>query len=165
MPPKSTVVLDDIGPDPDESGPDEDETIVDEEAPVVKSAQDDPEIVDEDVDVAPEDRLPKRAIRNADGSVTLPLKFPVTVKSRKAGKVRERKFDEFVLHRLTGVDRRLIAAASEEMMVAVALARMARLNQAVANRLDEKMDMADTNAVGQVLANFTSTGLKTGRRG
>jgi len=149
---------------PKETNIDLSETVVDEEEAVVETAEVDSDIVDEDMDIAPEDRLPSRAIRNADGSVTLPLKYPQTMRTKKNGKVSERKFEKLVLHRLSGKDRRIISSASEEMMVATAMARMARLNQAVANRLEELMDVSDINAVGQVLANFSSTGLKTGKR-
>jgi len=143
--------------------PDNDETVVDEDTETVTSAEIDSDIVDEDMDVDPKDRLPARAVLNADGSVTLPLKYPQTIKTKKNGKVRARNFDVLVLHRLNGVDRRVIGSASDDLMSATALARMARMNQAVANRLDQLMDISDTNAVGQVLANFTSTGLKVGK--
>jgi len=148
---------------PKETTIDLDESVVDEDTPVVAVAEADSDVVDEDADVAPEDRLPSRAVRNSDGSVSLSLKYPVTMKTKKNGKVNERSFDTLLLHRLTGKDRRVIASASDDMISATALARMARLNQAVANRLDEMMDISDTAALGQVLANFSSTGLKTGR--
>ncbi|PCI03847.1 MAG: hypothetical protein COB78_05690 [Hyphomicrobiales bacterium] len=143
----------------------DDEIIVDEDTKTVTPLTIDTDVVDEDLDIDPKDRLPSRAILNADGSVTLPLKYSVPMKTKKNGKIKTRLFSTLNLHRLNGVDRRVIGSASDEMMSATALARMARLNQAVANRLDELMDISDTNAVGQVLANFTSTGLKTTKAG
>ncbi len=148
--------------------PGDDEEVVDENESTMESADNDPEIVDEDADVSPEDRLPERCIQNSDGSVTLPFKYPVTLQIRKGGKtgkVRERKFTELRLYRLNGADRRVLSTAKEGMLVATAIARMARLSHSVANKLDEMMDLADTNAVGQVLANFSSTGLRTGKHG
>ncbi|MDD9910183.1 MAG: hypothetical protein OXR62_10875 [Ahrensia sp.] len=142
-----------------------DDDFVDEDEQVVTAtAEGDADIVDEDADVSPGDELPARAVRNSDGSVTLPLLYPITLKTKKNGKVKERHFKEFRLRRLNGADRRAIAEAGDNISV-VALSRMATLHMAVAQRLDELMDLADTNAVGQVLANFSTTGLKTGKRG
>lgn len=148
---------------------DEDETtpattVVDEDAPVaIASAEED--VVDEDAGFHPHDRLPKGAVRNLDGSVQLPFRFPQVLKTRKNGKVTERRFDGLVFHRLTGADQRAIAAAPDDMMSVVAFARSTRLNQAVMNALWDKMDASDINAGGQVLNNFFASGRTNGRGG
>ncbi|WP_026379362.1 hypothetical protein [Afifella pfennigii] len=139
------------------------ETPIDEDAPVVLAKTDD-EVVDEDADLDPLDRLPAHARRNVDGSVTLPLLYPTELRTKKDGRIRERKFGELVFHRLTGADQRAIAAASEEMQSIVAFARSTRLNQAVMNALWDRLDGADIAAGGQVINNFFASGRRTGRR-
>lgn len=140
-----------------------DETPVDENAVVsaAGSSPDDEAIVDEDADLDPADRLPRHAIRNRDGSVTLPLKYPRTLMTRKDGKVRERTFTELVFHRLTGADQRAIGATSSENQGVTAFARSTRINQAVMSALFDKMDAADIQAGGQVLNNFFVSGPRT----
>lgn len=121
----------------------------------------DNDIVDEDID--PADRLPKHARKNADGSVTLPLMHPRQLTTRKDGKIRERKFEDLVMHRLTGADQRAIAGVSDDLTNVVAFARSTRMSQAVMNVLYDKLDMADINAMGQVLSHFFGSGQKTGK--
>ncbi|MHC2481344.1 hypothetical protein [Rhizobium leguminosarum] len=120
----------------------------------------DSEVIDEDVD--PLDKLPKEAIRNADGSVTLPLFDKVTLRTKKDGKVKDRVFTELVFHRLVGADQRAIAAVSDEHQVVTSFARSTRLNQAIMNALYDKMDLADITRGGQVLNHFLKNGPKTG---
>ncbi|RFC63603.1 hypothetical protein DYI37_11395 [Fulvimarina endophytica] len=138
------------------------EAVVDEDgkAPVVSSSEDE-DVIDEDADLDPSDRLPKRAVQNSDGSVTLPLRFPRTLKTKKGGRVRERQFTDLVFHRLTGADQRAIAAASAESQDVTAFARSTRLNQAVMNALFDKMDIADVADGGRVLNNFFASGTRT----
>ncbi|MBB3963483.1 hypothetical protein [Rhizobium metallidurans] len=120
----------------------------------------DSDVIDEDVN--PLDTLPKDAIRNADGSVTLPLNVSVTLKTKKDGKIKERVFNELVFHRLVGADQRAIAAASEEHTVVTSFARTTRLNQAIMNALFDKMDLSDVTRGGRVLNYFLNNGPKTG---
>ncbi len=135
--------------------------VVDEDAAVQAGATLPADVVDEDVN--PLDKLPPRAVTNADGSVTLPLLYPRELQVRKLGKVRTDSFDTLTFHRLTGADQRAIAAASDEMMSVVAFSRSTRLSQAVMNALFDKMDGADIAAGGQVLNSFFATGRTTGR--
>lgn len=121
----------------------------------------DDEVIDEDGSVL--DKLPKRAIENADGTVTLPLLYPRKLQTKKDGKIREREFKELTFHRLTGADQRAISAASEEMMSVVAFAQSTKLNQAVMNALFDRMDAADIADGGRVLNHFLTSGQKTGR--
>jgi hypothetical protein len=133
---------------------------VDEDSSIGAVLADD-DVVDEDLD--PADRLPKKARKNADGSVTLALLYPRKVISKKDGKVREREFAEIVMHRLTGADQRVIAGVSDDLTAVIAFARSTRLPQAVMNVLFDKLDAADINAMGQVLNHFFGSGPKTGR--
>ena len=118
-------------------------------------------IVDED---GPEtDKLPEHAIRNDDGSVTLPLIEPVSITTKKDGKVRERIFETLTFHRLKGADIQAIAAASKESETVVTFARSTRIMQAVMNAVFEKMDAADIVDSGRVINHFLTSGRRTGR--
>lgn len=132
--------------------------VVDEDRPAVAAAAD---VVDEDAD--PLDRLPAHAVTNADGSVTLPLRFPRELQIKKLGKIRTERYDELTFHRLTGADQRAIAATSEDTMTVVAFARSTGLGQAIMNALYDRMDAADIAAGGQVLNSFLASGRRTGR--
>lgn len=134
--------------------------VVDVDSPAAGRASD-PDVVDIDVD--PNDRLPPQAIQNADGSVTLPLRYPQELQVRMGGKVRVHRYAELTFHRLNGADQRAIAAASEEMMSVVAFARSTRILQVEMNKLFDKLDGADISAGGQVLNSFFASGRRTGR--
>ncbi|MFN3362721.1 MAG: hypothetical protein ACK40W_02055 [Allorhizobium sp.] len=118
-------------------------------------------IIDEDGDET--DKLPSRAIRNDDGSVTLPLIEPVTITTRKDGKVRERAFESLTFYRLKGADIHAIAAASKENDTVVTFARSTRTMQAVMNAVFDKMDAADIVDGSRVINHFLTSGRKTGR--
>ena len=155
--PSKNVVID---LDEDRPVAEVDAVIVDENAPVAVIEGD---IIDEDADAS--DRLPDQAVLNADGTVTLTLRFARTLTTRKDGKTRERRFETLLFHRLTGADQRAIGAARDDMMSVVAMAQSTKISQAVMNVLFDKMDAADINAAGQVLNHFLSSGRRTGRRG
>lgn len=118
-------------------------------------------IIDEDGDVL--DKLPEHAIRNDDGSVTLPLIEPVTITTKKDGKVRERTFESLTFYRLKGADIQAIAAASKESETIVTFARSTRTMQAVMNAVFDKMDAADIVDSGRVINHFLTSGRRTGR--
>uniref|UniRef100_A0A7C1SXH9 Uncharacterized protein n=1 Tax=Agrobacterium albertimagni TaxID=147266 RepID=A0A7C1SXH9_9HYPH len=118
-------------------------------------------IIDED---GPEtDKLPEHAIRNDDGSVTLPLFEPVSITTKKDGKVRERTFESLTFHRLKGADIQAIGAASKESETVVTFARSTRTLQALMNAVFEKMDAADIVDSGRVINHFLTSGRRTGR--
>ncbi|TWD54484.1 hypothetical protein FB480_103395 [Agrobacterium vitis] len=119
------------------------------------------DIVDEDGD--PRDRLPDRAVINADGSVTLPLLFPQTLTTRKDGKVRDKEFASLTFHRMRGADQMAISAVPEEKQISVAFARSTRTPQMVMDKLYEKLDLEDITDAGRVLNHFLTSGRKTGR--
>ena len=116
-------------------------------------------------DGAGAEELPKQAVRNPDGSVTLPLLFPVTLRFKKgsSGDVREEQFDELLMHRLTGADMRAITAGSAGTMIVIGIARAARINEGKMSALFDKMDGADANAAAQVVSFFLGSGRPTGR--
>ncbi|PDT05700.1 hypothetical protein CO666_03600 [Rhizobium chutanense] len=135
-------------------------SFVDEDRPLALDGKRDKDVVDEDVN--PLDQLPEDVVRNTNGSVTLPLYVPVTLRIRKGGEIRERKFSELIFHRLNGADQRAISAASKEHEVAVTFARSTRLNQATMNGLYDQMDLSDISRAGRVINFFVSNGPKTG---
>lgn len=151
---KHTVDLDII--DDDQNGTD---IVVDESAPVALAgaAAD----VVEDIDGG--ERLPDNAVQNADGSVTLSLLYPQTLKVKKGDKVREENYDKLTFHRLNGADQRAIAAATDSMLNVVAFSRSTRISQAIMNVLFDKMDAADITAGAQVFSHFLGSGRKTGK--
>ncbi|TAY75337.1 hypothetical protein [Rhizobium ruizarguesonis] len=134
--------------------------IVDEDRPLALDGKRDKDVVDEDAN--PLDQLPEDVFRNTDGSVTLPLNVPVTLRIKKGGEIRERKFSELIFHRLNGADQRAIAAATKEHEVAVTFARSTHLNQATMNGLYDQMDLSDITRAGRVINFFVSNGPKTG---
>lgn len=142
-----------------------DDDVVDEDDPTPLAAKTvDPDVADEDAAARGDvDKLPKHAIPNANGSVTLPLLYPVTQKTKKNGQIRSETFARLTFHRLNGEDQRAIAATREDLMSIVAFSRSTRISQAVMEKLFDKMDAADINAAGKVLNSFLSSGPPTGK--
>lgn len=132
-------------------------------APVLLSEDGAIPLIAEDGSQEPE--LPKRAIRNDDGSVTLPLRDPVVLqyRSAKGGEVREESFESLTMHRLHGKDLRAVMTASEASRAVVAAARSARINEAKFNHVYDRMDGADALDVLEVAGFFLERGQKTGR--
>lgn len=99
-------------------------------------------------------KLPRGAVLNEDGSVTLPLLYPRTVTVKSQGGVREERFDFFTLHRLNGADYNAVRAASKETANVVLLARSLRKHNAIVKALYDKLDTADITRAGEVLDTF-----------
>ncbi len=119
-------------------------------------------VVDEDGDLV--GGIPRRATRNDDGSITLPLRHPVTISIRSAQRgIRQERFAELTFHRLTGADLNAVSAASKESQQSVILARSARMREAIMAGLYEKMDGADILDAGLIVESFFGSGRKTGR--
>ncbi len=112
-----------------------------------------------------DDGLPHQARLRADGSVELPLRYPVTLRYRDGanGDVREEVHERLVFGRLTGADMRAISAADGAARVVVAIARAARVREGLMHRLYDRMDGADVAAAGAVVAYFLGSGQTTGR--
>lgn len=119
------------------------------------------DIIDADGD--PRDKLPDRARKNSDGSVTLPLLYPQTLTLRKDGKVKEENYAELRFYRLRGEDQMAMANTSEDKQVVVAFARSTRTREMVMEALFKKMDLADIADGGRVLNHFLTSGPTTGR--
>lgn len=138
----------------------QDQNVVDLDEPTA-AAPADPGVVDLDKDG--DEGLPDHAIEQADGSVRLPLKFPVTLKFKTRGSIREEHFAELVFHRLTGADMRVIKGAKQEHMTPVAAARSTRIHEGRMNAVYDRMDAVDTTSVDLVVMHFLGGGLKISR--
>jgi len=138
---------------------DADESVI--ELPAEPARPDDDVVIE---DIQPERDLPKRAVQNPDGTVTLPLRFARSLKVMRGGEtVREERFEEVRLHRMTGADLASIASASADSQMAVAFTRATRLNPAIASKLFAKLDAADAADAGAVIGFFMGSGGRTGR--
>lgn len=119
-------------------------------------------VVDEDEDL--EGGLPRRAVRNDDGTITLPLRETVTLKIRSKDRgEREEVFAELTFHRLKGADMNAVMAAAKEHQPKVMLARATRTREPIMNALWNEMDAADISDAAQVAAHFFGSGRTTGR--
>ncbi|NIX75385.1 hypothetical protein [Microvirga terricola] len=118
-------------------------------------------VVDEDGDDGRS--LPKNAVLNADGTVTLTLLYPRTLKVKSAGVVRDEEYAKLTFHRLNGADMRAISSSSNESRVLVSFSKSTKIKQAVMNHLFDLMDGADIQASGEVIEYFFESGRKTGR--
>jgi hypothetical protein len=92
------------------------------------------------------DVLPLRAIRNANGTMTLPLAFPRTV--------RGQRFTELTFHRFTGADLNALAATSLRARAGVALARAMKIQAPVGKALFGQLDATDANDAGTIMHAF-----------
>jgi hypothetical protein len=119
----------------------------------------------ETLDVAGDDGLPKHARRQPDGSVILPLLYPVTLRYRTPGATTPTEEHHAELHfrRLTGADMRAVASAPAEDRAVVVIARSAQVKPALMHRLYDRMDAADANAASAVVGFFLGSGRTTGR--
>jgi hypothetical protein len=110
--------------------------------------------------------LPARATEHPDGSVTLPLLFPVVLRYRARGSetVREERCESLTFGRLNGADMRAIAAsATGGAGIMVTLARSARMPEGKFGPLFDRLDAADIDDALAVVARFLGSGRKTGR--
>lgn len=107
-------------------------------------------------------RLPRQAVLLPDGRVRLPLRYPVTLRMRQAGQVREESYAELEMHRLTGADLRAIIAAGDNAGP-TALSRTTRIPLARCQVLYDRMDAADVMAAVEVVGFFMPAGRTTGR--
>ncbi len=134
--------------------------IVDENSPVALEGSNDSDVIDEDIN--PLDKLPDVAVLNSDGTVTMPLNYPVTLTIKKGNNTRKQVYSELLFHRLAGADHRAISAASDQGKTIVAFSQSTKINLAVMNALWDRMDMSDIVNGGQVINHFLTSGPKTG---
>ncbi len=97
-------------------------------------------------------KLPARAIRNDDGTVTLPLLAPVTLTIKTGRGSSDETYSELVFHEMTGADLRLIAQAKPEMQTIVALARATRISTPRMNGLFDLLKAKDVTAAAAVIS-------------
>lgn len=115
-------------------------------------------VIDENETDAAE--LPARAIKNANGTVTLPLRVPVSVRVRDhAGKERTDTYRELTFSYLTGGDIRAIQTATKDMASVVSFARATKTSQAVMNAIFDKLHAADIRDGDQIMSFFVQGGL------
>ncbi|MBB3947214.1 hypothetical protein GGQ73_003180 [Rhizobium skierniewicense] len=136
-------------------------SVIDEDTVGIIDPALDPDIINEDEH--PLDKLPPHAVLNKDGTVTLPLAYPKTLRTQKGGKIKETTYDSLTFHRLNGADTRAVSAASEESMSVVAFSRSTKITQVVMNALFDRMDAKDINDSAKVLNHFLNNGPKSGR--
>lgn len=103
--------------------------------------------------------LPARAVKNGDGTITLPLRLPVSIKVRDLNdKETEERFDAFTFHYLKGADIRAIQAAKPEMANIVAFSRSTGINQAIMDGVFDDLHIADINDGAAIMSFFTNGG-------
>jgi hypothetical protein len=122
------------------------------------------DIVDESQVVAAGPRLPKGAVRNADGTVTLTLQFPVEQQSKRASDAAPTttQYDTLTMRRLKGRDLTRIAEARNGTGGMVGVALSAGIPEILFARLWDKMDAVDITAAAEVLQYFLGNGAKAG---
>jgi len=120
-------------------------------------------VVDEDAALGGE--LPAKAIRNPNGTITLPLRKPVTLTIRNArGGERTETYEQLILRDLNGADFRAIQAASPAAQGVVTLARATGIREAVMNALYDRMAAADIVDAVACAYSFLGDGAKAKTR-
>lgn len=152
---ESTIIIDD---EPAKSPATAPTTVIVEEEPGAGAV-----VVDEDAALGGE--LPARAIRNPNGTITLPLRKPVTLTIRNSrGGERAETYEELILRDLTGADFRAIQAASPAAQGVVTLARATGIREAVMNALYDRMTGADIVDAAACAMSFLPDGAKAKAR-
>lgn len=108
-------------------------------------------VVDDDAE-AKKATLPARAIRNDDGSITLPLIRPVTLTVKSAAGQREETYDALTFREMTGLNLRMIAQAPPEKQTVVALAQATGIKQHRMDPLFDNMLARDVTAAAAVIS-------------
>lgn len=102
---------------------------------------------------------PDGATQNADGTVTLRLQHPVTVKIKKAtGEIREETYSSLTLRPFTGADLRAIQSTSAEMQNIVTFSRAAGIREVVMNSLYDRMNATDIIKTAEIMNAFMNGG-------
>jgi hypothetical protein len=109
----------------------------------------------EDGEEAASAALPKRAVLNGDGTVTLSLLKPVTLTIRTGGKEKQETYKELVFRELTGADVRLVTQEQDEMRRTImALARSTGMTSIRMNVLFDRLSQRDVKGATEVIAYF-----------
>lgn len=136
------------------------EVIIDDTDAVIdaeKETGSDGKIIDETRDDVYQ--WPDGATQNADGTVTLRLQHPVTVKIKKAtGEIREETYSSLTLRPFTGADLRAIQSTSAEMQNIVTFSRAAGIREVVMNSLYDRMNATDIIKAAEIMNAFMNGG-------
>lgn len=97
-------------------------------------------------------KLPARAIRNDDGTITLPLLAAVTLTVKNARGTKEESYSELVFHEMTGLDLRLIAQAPADKQTVVAIARATKISTPRMDALFDRLKAKDVTAAAAVIS-------------
>ena len=117
-------------------------------------------ILVEDAEVPVNEASPERITVNADGTKTLQLLYPKTVKFRKGGQETEKTFDALTFRRPTGGDMRAVANLQKEGdQLTLMFTRLANIPEA----LFDVLDAADIEAATEVMEDFLPKRLKAGK--
>ena len=116
-----------------------------------------------------EDNFPEQAIRNPDGSVTLPLNVPVALKWKAAGSDvvnEDPPITQLVMRRLTGKDVRTILGGGmgDTYLVKLTGACVRGMTEVKPARwplIFDRMDGSDTQAAVLIAQDFLANGPKT----
>ncbi len=110
-----------------------------------------------------DDKLPKRAAVNDDGSVTLPLLKPVVLTWRKGGQDTQETVDAVTLRRLNGKDVRTIMSSSGDAFALklTAASVQAQYSPVQWAAIYDRMDGADAMDVFLVAQRFLTSGPQT----
>lgn len=124
---------------------------------VIEDAEDQVEtlahvVVDDEAAESKKTALPARAIRNGDGTITLPLLKPVTLTVKNASGQREETYDALTFREMTGLNLRMIAQAAPEKQTVVALAQATGIKQHKMDPLFDNMLARDVTAAAAVIS-------------
>ncbi len=97
-------------------------------------------------------KLPARAVRNEDGSITLTLSAPVSLTVKTGRGSSEEVYADLTFHEMTGRDLRQIAQAKAEMQTIVALACATKISVARMNGLFDQLKAKDVTAAAAVIS-------------
>lgn len=101
----------------------------------------------------------KNVVENANGSKTLPLKFPVTVKLRRDGKEVEEAYKELTFRRMNGADLRAISGIKDE---GVLIARVFTRLTGIPDSVFDALDAEDILGATEIVNGFFPDGLMGG---
>lgn len=104
---------------------------------------------------------PGEIILNEDGSKTLTLIYPFTVKLKSNGKVEEKEYKSLTFRRPTGADMRVIEKIKDGMQSAITtFTRLSGEAEAIFDRLD----VDDLNLITEIMEGFLSKSQRTGAK-
>lgn len=109
-------------------------------------------VIDETGDEAKKAELPARAIRNDDGSVTLPFLRPVVLTIKTQAGVREETVASLTFREMTGLDLRMIAQAPVQMQTVMTMARATNTPPQRMTPLFDRMLARDVAAAAAVIS-------------